>query len=483
MIGIDTNYVAAMEQAAKHLPADAVRPGDDPVHRRQARRQGRPRQPGPGRARTGCSGAGRRSPCCRSGWASPPRTGLRSRPGSNRMRIIQGHARLRQRRDVRLAAGRLPDAPTRPATPSRSRSRTPPARSPSRRSRPRRRARRRPCRAASGRSGSARRRPDRPGLGARRPRRLRPSSTTWRAAPRAAATSIESTEGVSTQDDRHGRWADERHPTTAARSPRSVPTGRGPWTAASAAHASAAAGPRQAGGRSARSRGPGRRSPAAGDRPSCPGSTTSARRTAARPGSADADTSTSDGTTAQVAGLTNGTEYVCRAFAESAAGRSDARRCRTPSRRAARPSSARRSSRRSPACWASLLLGGSRPARRAPSSGRASAATCVAVVDVVHTANLGHGSKLGIRFVKAPDDAAPDRARRRPGPEADIKIRHLGRDRFEVQDRLGKRNATSGEADHRRRFGRRPARARAAGVRHQRGVAGDQPGLGVLARA
>jgi hypothetical protein len=25
-IGIDTNYVAAMEQAAKHLPADAVRP-------------------------------------------------------------------------------------------------------------------------------------------------------------------------------------------------------------------------------------------------------------------------------------------------------------------------------------------------------------------------------------------------------------------------------------------------------------------------
>ena len=35
-IGVDTNYVAAMEQAARHLTADAVRPGPDPVHRRKA---------------------------------------------------------------------------------------------------------------------------------------------------------------------------------------------------------------------------------------------------------------------------------------------------------------------------------------------------------------------------------------------------------------------------------------------------------------
>ncbi len=70
----------------------------------------------------------------------------------------------------------------------------------------------------------------------------------------------------------------------------------------------------------------------------------------------------------------------------------------------------------------------------------------VAVVDVVHTANLGHGSKLGIRFVKDPGTRRLTGLVADRGPEADIKVRHLGRDRFEIKDRLGRRTATSGEA-------------------------------------
>jgi hypothetical protein len=61
------------------------------------------------------------------------------------------------------------------------------------------------------------------------------------------------------------------------------------------------------------------------------------------------------------------------------------------------------------------------------------------VVDVIHTANLGHGSRLGIGFVR---DSGSNRVtgivseRRR---KADIRIRHLGGGRFEVKDRVGRR--------------------------------------------
>ncbi len=199
---------------------------DDPVHGRQARRQGRSRQPGPGRAgpavreadavrvAAGRDGPGRQGPAGARGRAQPDAD-------------HQGHAGVRQRGHVRLAAGRLPDSRPRPATPSGSRSRTPPARSRSRHSRPRRRARHRPCRVASGRSGSARTTVRSTWPGRRRSRRIRPSSTTWRGAPRAAATS-----SIRPRASRPRRLprssACRRPPTTAARSPRSVPTGRVP---------------------------------------------------------------------------------------------------------------------------------------------------------------------------------------------------------------------------------------------------------------
>jgi hypothetical protein len=69
----------------------------------------------------------------------------------------------------------------------------------------------------------------------------------------------------------------------------------------------------------------------------------------------------------------------------------------------------------------------------------------VAVVDVVHTANLGRGSKLGIGFVRnEPRGPVTGIIADRSG-SADIRIRYRGGDRFEVTDRVGRHAATSGE--------------------------------------
>ena len=160
---------------------------------------------------------------------------------------------------------------------------------------------------------------------------------------------------------------------------------------------------------------------------------------------ATADTATPDGTTAQVPDLTNGTEYVCRAFANGAAGRSEASPdvgCGQAVRVGIRVHAGPRAGRRRPGRAGAGGSGFPRPAfLRSRQRGYV-----VAVVDVVHTANLGHGSNLGIRFVKDPGTRRLTGLVADRGPEADIKIRHLGRDRFEIQDRLGKRTATSGEA-------------------------------------
>jgi hypothetical protein len=69
----------------------------------------------------------------------------------------------------------------------------------------------------------------------------------------------------------------------------------------------------------------------------------------------------------------------------------------------------------------------------------------VAVVDVVHTANLGYGSKLGLRFVRDQPNGvvtgiASDRSRR-----ADLRVRLRGGDQFEVIDRTASHVTTSGQ--------------------------------------
>jgi hypothetical protein len=69
----------------------------------------------------------------------------------------------------------------------------------------------------------------------------------------------------------------------------------------------------------------------------------------------------------------------------------------------------------------------------------------VAVVDVVHTANLGHGSNLGIAFVRAPGSRAVTGIVAERGPKADMRIRNLRGGRFVVTDRAGRHNTSSGE--------------------------------------
>ena len=67
----------------------------------------------------------------------------------------------------------------------------------------------------------------------------------------------------------------------------------------------------------------------------------------------------------------------------------------------------------------------------------------VAVVDVVHTANLGGGSNLGIRFERTGRDVTGIVAT--SGSKADVQIQKLRGDRFKVHDRGSWRSTPSGE--------------------------------------
>ena len=440
-IGIDTNYVAAMEQAAKHLPADAERPVmilfTDGKHDVRGV---------PGSqvqvAQTGCSGSGRRSRCSRSGWAWRPRTGRRSRPGSTGCGSPRTcrPAPAGPRSTGRRSSSRLPTeagnavgvalqdatctftvAPQPTATPG-------------------------PPPAVPGGVRAIRVRPHDGQIDLAWAPPVAPDPPVVDYLARCAAGGgdfIDSTEGVSTKTTATvlgvPEASDYRCEVAAVGA-----NGPGPWTAASAATLVPPPAPAKP------AVGPLDRAvqvtlPAAGDPTLVSGYHYECSADGGATWVADADTTTSDGTTAQVADLTNGTGYVCRAFAEGAAGRSDA----SPMSDAVTPcgSSFECTPILAPIAGVLgiLLLVGLGLLVFAFLRSR-QRGYVVAVVDVVHTANLGHGSKLGIRFVKDPATRRLTGLVADRGPEADIKIRHLGRDRFEVQDRLGKRNTTSGEA-------------------------------------
>jgi hypothetical protein len=148
-------------------------------------------------------------------------------------------------------------------------------------------------------------------------------------------------------------------------------------------------------------------------------------------------TSHATDTSAELTGLANGTEYVCRAFATNASGVSDASAVSD----ALRPcgSAIECTPIITPiliavgAVLGLILLGlvfglyRSRPKDYV-----------VAVVDVVHTRNLGHGSSFSIAV--KPDGI--DKAR---SGRADIRIQYLGKERFRVFDRGDrKQEATAG---------------------------------------
>jgi hypothetical protein len=148
---------------------------------------------------------------------------------------------------------------------------------------------------------------------------------------------------------------------------------------------------------------------------------------------------------AQVIGLANGVEHVCRAFAENPTGTSDA----SPLSDAIKPCG-------SPfECnpilvpilggLVALLLAGIAAAVFALLRGRTHGYV-VAVVDVVHTANIGHGASLGIAFVRPPGARTVSGIVAERGPEAEIRIRQLRGGRFAVRDKSGRQVATDGES-------------------------------------
>ena len=149
-------------------------------------------------------------------------------------------------------------------------------------------------------------------------------------------------------------------------------------------------------------------------------------------------------TTAEIRNLTNTVEYVCRVFAANTAGLSD------PSEMsdAVRPCGSLLECNPGTPPILGLLgflsLGGILAALLALYRGR-TRGYVIAVVDVVHTTNLGHGSKLGIGFVRArPGGPVTGIVADRTG-NADVRIRHRGGDRFEVTDRVDHHVAMSGQ--------------------------------------
>lgn len=149
------------------------------------------------------------------------------------------------------------------------------------------------------------------------------------------------------------------------------------------------------------------------------------------------------GAATEIHNLTNGVEYVCRAYAargSDVSGPSTTSDAFKPCRSAfeCNPILA-------PilGVLGALLLGGLLAAvftlyRNRPRG------YVVAVVDVVHTVNLGHGSTLGIAFIRDPQGGRVIGIEADGSPSAEIRIRYQGNDRFEVTDAAGRHTAEAG---------------------------------------
>ena len=184
------------------------------------------------------------------------------------------------------------------------------------------------------------------------------------------------------------------------------------------------------------------------------------------------------GTPAQVGGLANGIDYRCRAFAANSAGVSDA----SPLSDLIRPCGSVLECR--PYILplvgglGALLALGLLAAFFALYRGRTHGYV-VAVVDIVHTANIGHGANLGIGFVfhQTPGTRSVTGIVADKGKKADIRIRRLRGGRFAIRDRTGRQVANDGEAVDRVRLNGRPTLAHAPGLRDESGIAGGEPAL------
>jgi len=158
----------------------------------------------------------------------------------------------------------------------------------------------------------------------------------------------------------------------------------------------------------------------------------------------------------QITNLTNGVAYVCRAYATNDVGTSDA----SPVSDAVKPCGSLLE------CNALLtpvlgilgvvLAGGILAALVALIRERRRG-YMVAVVDGVHTVNLGSGSRQGIRLERSRGSKVITGIVADRGKTADLRIRRLSGGRFEVRDTAGRHVTKSGE----------PVIVVAAGSRHE----------------
>ena len=151
-----------------------------------------------------------------------------------------------------------------------------------------------------------------------------------------------------------------------------------------------------------------------------------------------------DSTTAQIDGLTNGVDYVCRAYAKNAIGTSDASPLSDPMRPCGSALECNRLLLPGLGVLGVLLFGGLLATLIALYRGRTTGYV-VAVADVIHTANIGHGSNLGIAFVIDPATRKATGIVAEKGSHADLRIRRFRDGRFQVRDRTGRRIVADGE--------------------------------------
>ena len=154
-------------------------------------------------------------------------------------------------------------------------------------------------------------------------------------------------------------------------------------------------------------------------------------------------TESAAGATAEIRNLTNGVGYVCRAYAARGSDVSDP----SATSDAFKPCGSAFECNPILApilgVFAALLLGGLLAAVFAVYRNRPRGYV-VAVVDVVHTVNLGHGSTMGIAFVRDPQGGRVIGIEADRNPSAEIRVRYQGNDRFEVTDAAGRHTAEAG---------------------------------------
>jgi VWA domain-containing protein/fibronectin type III domain protein len=154
---------------------------------------------------------------------------------------------------------------------------------------------------------------------------------------------------------------------------------------------------------------------------------------------------TSAGTTSTVIDqLTNGTSYVCRAFAANAIGVSDASQLSDPVKPCNSLIECNSASLPIFGGLAALLFIGVIVALIALVRGRTTGYV-IAVVDVVHTANIGHGAVLGISFVREPGSRDVTGIVADLGKGADVRIQRRRDGGFLLRDRSGKREVADGD--------------------------------------